>query len=101
MDIDAGTSGGISGLQIGYDLMVGGEAAAVNRLAAIFTTLFPENGWAHMGGVRSGHYVKMVHNGIEYCMRHGYAEGFELMAKSQYNLHLGKMAALWMHGSVI
>ena len=99
--LDAGTSGGIWGLQIGYCLMVGGEEAAVKRLALIFTTLAPENGWAHMGGVGSGHYVKMVHNGIEYSMMQGYAEGFELMAKSEYNLNLGKIADLWMHGSVI
>lgn len=99
--VDAGTSGGVWGLQIGYCLMVGGEEEAVNRLEPIFTTLAPENGWAHMGGVGSGHYVKMVHNGIEYSMMQGYAEGFELMAKSEYNLDLAKIADLWMHGSVI
>jgi 6-phosphogluconate dehydrogenase len=99
--VDAGTSGGIWGLQIGYCLMVGGDKPAVDRLAPIFTTLAPENGWAHMGGVGSGHYVKMVHNGIEYSMMQGYAEGFELMAKSEYNLDLAQIADLWMHGSVI
>jgi len=99
--VDAGTSGGVWGLQIGYCLMVGGEEAAINRLEPLFTTLAPENGWAHMGGVGSGHYVKMVHNGIEYSMMQGYAEGFELMAKSEYNLDLAKIADLWMHGSVI
>ena len=99
--IDAGTSGGIWGLQIGYCLMVGGEEKAVKRLAPIFTTLAPEKGWGHMGGAGSGHYVKMVHNGIEYSMMQGYAEGFELMAKSEYNLDLGKIADLWMQGSVI
>jgi len=99
--VDAGTSGGIWGLQIGYCLMVGGEETAVNRLAPIFTTLAPENGWGHMGGAGSGHYVKMVHNGIEYSMMQGYAEGFELMAKSEYNLDLPKIANLWMQGSVI
>ena len=99
--VDAGTSGGIWGLQIGYCLMVGGEETPVQRLAPIFTTLAPEKGWAHMGGVGSGHYVKMVHNGIEYSMMQGYAEGFELMAKSNYNLDLAKIADLWMHGSVI
>lgn len=99
--VDAGTSGGIWGLQVGYCLMVGGEDAPVKRLAPIFTTLAPENGWAHMGGPGAGHYVKMVHNGIEYSMMQGYAEGFELMAKSPYNLDLAKIADLWMHGSVV
>lgn len=99
--VDAGTSGGIWGLQIGYCLMVGGEEPVVQRLAPIFTTLAPENGWGHMGGVGSGHYVKMVHNGIEYSMMQGYAEGFELMSKSDYNLDLAKIANVWMYGSVI
>ncbi|MEX0830586.1 MAG: decarboxylating 6-phosphogluconate dehydrogenase [Nitrospirales bacterium] len=99
--VDAGTSGGIWGLQIGYCLMVGGEKGPVTRLAPIFTTLAPENGWAHVGGHGSGHYVKMVHNGIEYSMMQGYAEGFELMSKSDYNLDLAHIAALWMHGSVV
>jgi 6-phosphogluconate dehydrogenase len=66
--VDAGTSGGIWGLQIGYCLMVGGENEPLNRLAPILTTLTPENGWAHVGGHGAGHYVKMVHNGIEYSM---------------------------------
>jgi 6-phosphogluconate dehydrogenase len=99
--VDAGTSGGIWGLQIGYCLMVGGEKGPVTHLAPIFTTLAPEDGWAHMGGHGSGHYVKMVHNGIEYSMMQGYAEGFELMSKSDYNLDLAHIADLWMHGSVV
>ncbi len=99
--VDAGTSGGIWGLKIGYCLMVGGEKGPVTRLAPIFTTLAPENGWAHVGGHGAGHYVKMVHNGIEYSMMQGYAEGFELMSKSEYNLDLGHIANLWMHGSVV
>ena len=99
--IDAGTSGGIWGLQIGYCLMVGGKQEPVKRLAPIFTTLAPENGWAHVGGHGAGHYVKMVHNGIEYSMMQGYAEGFELMSKSDYNLNLATIADLWMHGSVV
>lgn len=81
--------------------MVGGEKEPVNRLAPIFTTLAPPNGWAHVGGVGAGHYVKMVHNGIEYSIMQGYAEGFELMSKSDYNLDLHKIADLWMQGSVI
>jgi len=99
--VDAGTSGGIWGLKVGYCLMIGGEDAPVKRLAPIFTTLAPENGWAHVGGHGAGHYVKMVHNGIEYSMMQGYAEGFELMSKSEYNLNLGRIADLWMHGSVV
>ena len=99
--VDAGTSGGIWGLKIGYCLMVGGEEVAVKRLAPIFTTLAPPNGWAHVGGHGAGHYVKMVHNGIEYSMMQGYAEGFELMSKSSYNLNLPQIADLWMQGSVI
>ncbi|GJL61302.1 MAG: 6-phosphogluconate dehydrogenase [Nitrospirales bacterium] len=99
--VDAGTSGGIWGLQIGYCLMVGGEKAPVNRLEPIFTTLAPPNGWAHVGGHGAGHYVKMVHNGIEYSMMQSYAEGFELMSKSSYNLDLPQIADLWMQGSVI
>ena len=99
--VDAGTSGGIWGLQLGYCLMVGGEQATVNNLAPIFTTLAPENGWAYMGSHGAGHYVKMVHNGIEYSMMQGYAEGFELMSKSTFNLDLAKIADLWMKGSVV
>ena len=99
--VDAGTSGGIWGLKIGYCLMVGGEKEPVKRLEPVFKTLAPENGWAHMGGCGAGHYVKMVHNGIEYSMMQGYAEGFELMSKSEYKLDLAKIADLWMHGSVV
>ena len=99
--VDAGTSGGIWGLQIGYCLMVGGDKGPVSRLEPIFTTLAPPNGWAHVGGVGAGHYVKMVHNGIEYSIMQGYAEGFELMSKSDYNLDLHRIADLWMQGSVI
>ena len=99
--VDAGTSGGIWGLKVGYCLMVGGETKPVTRLAPVFKTLAPENGWAHVGGVGAGHYVKMVHNGIEYSMMQGYAEGFELMSKSPYQLDLARIADLWMHGSVV
>ncbi len=99
--IDAGTSGGVWGLQLGYCLMIGGEEAPVQRLAPVFQTLAPERGWARVGGHGAGHYVKMVHNGIEYSMMQGYAEGFELLSKSEYKLDLGQIAELWMHGSVI
>jgi len=99
--VDVGTSGGIWGLKIGYCLMVGGEEGPVQRLSPLFKTLAPENGWAHVGAVGAGHYVKMVHNGIEYSMMQGYAEGFELMSKSEYKLDLARVADLWMHGSVV
>ncbi len=99
--IDAGTSGGVWGLKLGYCLMIGGEEAPVNRLAPVFQTLAPEHGWARVGGHGAGHYVKMVHNGIEYSMMQGYAEGFELLSKSDYSLDLAQVAELWMHGSVV
>jgi 6-phosphogluconate dehydrogenase len=99
--VDAGTSGGIWGLTVGYCLMVGGEEAPVKRLEPVFKTLAPQHGWAHVGAVGAGHYVKMVHNGIEYSMMQGYAEGFELMSKSEYKLNLAHIADLWMHGSVV
>ncbi|MCP9438826.1 MAG: decarboxylating 6-phosphogluconate dehydrogenase [Nitrospira sp.] len=99
--VDVGTSGGIWGLKVGYCLMIGGEQAAVSRLTPIFNTLAPEQGWAHVGAVGAGHYVKMVHNGIEYSLMQGYAEGFELMSKSEYKLDLARIADLWMHGSVV
>ncbi|HEV8586491.1 MAG TPA: decarboxylating 6-phosphogluconate dehydrogenase [Methylomirabilota bacterium] len=99
--VDAGTSGGIWGLQNGYCLMIGGDQAAVDRLGPLFTTLAPPNGWLHVGGVGAGHYVKMIHNGIEYAMMQGYAEGFELMSASEYGLDLPKIAALWNQGSVV
>lgn len=99
--IDAGTSGGVWGLKNGYCLMIGGDKEAVNRLAPVFETLAPPNGWAHVGAVGAGHYVKMVHNGIEYSLMQGYAEGFELMAKSEYRLDLARIADLWLQGSVV
>src|SRR5947209_17649894 len=98
--VDAGTSGGIWGLKLGYCLMVGGEKEIVDKLAPIFKTLAPEDGWAYMGSHGAGHYVKMVHNGIEYRMMQGYAEGFELMSKSGYNLDLVRCAELWMDARV-
>ena len=99
--VDVGTSGGIWGLEHGYCLMVGGEAASVGRLAPVFATLAPPDGWLHVGGVGAGHYGKMVHNGIEYAMMQGYAEGFELMSASEYGLDLPAIARLWTRGSVV
>ena len=99
--IDAGTSGGIWGLQVGYCLMVGGDAGAVTPLEPIFTSLAPDGGYLHVGGPGSGHYVKMVHNGIEYGLMQAYAEGFEIMHASSYDLDLAGISDLWMHGSVV
>ncbi len=99
--IDAGTSGGIWGLQEGYCLMVGGEASACARLEPIFRTLAPPDGYLYVGGPGSGHFVKMVHNAIEYGLMQAYAEGFELLHKSDYPIDIGKVSSLWMHGSVV
>jgi 6-phosphogluconate dehydrogenase len=99
--VDAGTSGGIWGLQVGYCLMVGGEPDVVTPLEPIFKTLAPDNGYLHVGGPGAGHYVKMVHNGIEYGLMQAYAEGFEIMHASDYDLDLGGIPALWMQGSVV
>jgi 6-phosphogluconate dehydrogenase len=99
--VDAGTSGGIWGLQVGYALMVGGDDAQVKPLEPIFHSLAPEGGYLHTGGPGSGHYVKMVHNGIEYGLMQAYAEGFEIMHASDYKLDLGAISEMWMHGSVV
>ena len=102
--LDCGTSGGVWGLQEGYSLMIGGDAAAVERVGAIFRTLAPaeDRGWVHAGPSGAGHFCKMVHNGIEYGMMQAYAEGFALMQrKTEFNLDLGKVAAAWQHGSVV
>jgi 6-phosphogluconate dehydrogenase len=99
--VDAGTSGGIWGLAEGYCLMVGGEADVCTRLEPIFLTLAPQDGYLRVGDHGAGHYVKMVHNGIEYGMMQAYAEGFELMHASEYHVDLAGVAALWMHGSVV
>jgi 6-phosphogluconate dehydrogenase len=99
--VDAGTSGGIWGLELGYCLMVGGDAESVTPLEPIFTTLAPKDGYRHVGGPGAGHYVKMVHNGIEYGLMQAYAEGFEIMHASEYPLDLGAISELWNHGSVV
>ncbi len=99
--IDAGTSGGVWGLDNGYCLMVGGEERDFRILEPALKTLAPPDGYARMGGPGSGHYVKMVHNAIEYSMMQGYAEGFELLAKSEYNLELDAISRLWTHASVV
>jgi len=101
--IDSGTSGGIWGLENGYCLMVGGEKRAVLRCEPIFKTLAPPNGFAHVGPSGAGHYVKMIHNGIEYGLLQAYAEGYEILAASKdfpdFNLHA--IASLWQQGSVV
>ena len=99
--VDAGTSGGIWGLEVGYCLMVGGDEEAVAPLEPIFTSLAPEGGYLHVGGPGAGHYVKMVHNGIEYGLMQAYAEGFEIMHASDYELDLAAISELWMQGSVV
>jgi len=100
--IDQGTSGGIWGLENGFCIMVGGEQELVKRLEPAFTTLAPKDGYVHCGPVGSGHFVKMVHNGIEYGMMQAYAEGFEIMkAKQDFNLNLHAIASAWRYGSVV
>jgi 6-phosphogluconate dehydrogenase len=99
--VDAGTSGGIWGLKEGYCLMVGGEEDVCIHLEPIFLTLAPEKGYLRVGGHGAGHYVKMIHNGIEYGLMQAYAEGFELMHASEYRLDVGAVASLWMRGSVV
>jgi len=102
--VDCGTSGGVWGLAEGYCLMVGGEVRAVERVRPALETLAeaPDRGWARMGPVGSGHFVKMVHNGIEYGVMRAIAEGFELMNhKVEFGLDLPQIAELWRHGSVI
>jgi 6-phosphogluconate dehydrogenase len=101
--LDSGTSGGVWGLENGYCLMVGGERAAVTHCEPIFTALAQPGGYAHVGPAGSGHYVKMVHNGIEYALLQGYAEGYEILAASKKfpGLDLHQIAELWQHGSVV
>jgi len=101
--VDSGTSGGIWGLENGYCLMVGGSDAAVKRCEPIFRSLAPENGYAHVGPSGAGHYVKMVHNGIEYALLQGYAEGYEILhaSKDFPKLDLHQIAEVWQHGSVV
>ena len=100
--VDQGTSGGIWGLEVGFCLMVGGDPEVVRRLEPAFITLAPEDGYAHVGPNGAGHFVKMVHNGIEYGMMQAYAEGFEIMRATQgFDLDLRQIAKVWNHGSVV
>lgn len=99
--VDAGTSGGIWGLELGYCMMVGGEREIIERLDPVFKTLAPEGGYLHVGPNGAGHFVKMIHNGIEYGLLQAYGEGFELLKGSPFNLDLGRIAHLWNQGSVV
>lgn len=102
--VDVGTSGGVWGLAEGYSMMIGGKKEVVERLRPIFETLAPaaDQGWGHVGPSGSGHFVKMVHNGIEYGMMQAYAEGFEIMKKKEsLELDVAQIAEIWQHGSVV
>ena len=98
---DAGVSGGIWGLEVGYCLMAGGDEETVAIVEPAFRTLAPEDGYAHCGPAGAGHFVKMVHNGIEYGLMQAYAEGFEIMHASEYDLDLHEIAGIWRYGSVV
>jgi 6-phosphogluconate dehydrogenase len=99
--VDAGTSGGIWGLAVGYCMMVGGDEESVKRLQPILTSLAPEDGYLHCGPSGAGHFVKMVHNGIEYGMLQAYGEGFEILQASDFDLDLRAISHLWNQGSVV
>ena len=102
--VDCGTSGGVWGLAEGYSMMIGGDAAAVDRLRPIFETLAPakDRGWGRVGPVGAGHFTKMVHNGIEYGLMQAYAEGFSILQhKSEFGLDLHQIAEIWRYGSVV
>jgi 6-phosphogluconate dehydrogenase len=99
--LDVGVSGGIWGLREGFALMAGGDPEAVDRLTPIFEALAPAGGFAHVGPSGAGHFVKMVHNGVEYGLMQAYAEGFDLMQASEFDLDLAAVAELWRHGSVV
>jgi len=99
--VDVGVSGGIWGLEVGFCLMAGGDKGPVRRLRTVFEALAPENGWAHVGASGAGHFTKMVHNGIEYGLMQAYAEGFELMQQSEFELDLSEIAGIWRYGSVV
>ncbi len=99
--LDAGTSGGVWGLQVGYCLMVGGDSGAYEHVEPALKTLAPEDGYAYLGEAGAGHFVKMIHNGVEYGMMQAYAEGFEILEKSQYDFDLRAISSLWNQGSVV
>ena len=98
---DVGTSGGVWGLDLGYCMMAGGPDESIAHLTPILDVLAPPDGWRHFGPAGAGHFVKMVHNGVEYGMMQAYAEGFELMHKSKFPIELKEVAGLWNRGSVV
>ena len=99
--VDSGTSGGIWGLEEGYCLMIGAATEDFSRLEPVFATLAPDNGYAHVGPPGAGHFVKMVHNGVEYALMQAYGEGFEILKSSDFDLDLAQIAEVWRHGSVV
>ena len=99
--VDVGVSGGVWGFDVGFCLMAGGDKAPVKRLTPIFEALAPENGFAHVGTSGAGHFVKMVHNGIEYGLMQSYAEGFEIMEHSEFDLDMHEISGIWRYGSVV
>jgi 6-phosphogluconate dehydrogenase len=99
--IDAGVSGGIWGLEVGFCLMVGGDDKPVQRIEPIFKTLAPEEGYAHVGASGAGHFTKMVHNGIEYGLMQSYAEGFEIIEHSEFDVDMHELSGIWRNGSVV
>jgi 6-phosphogluconate dehydrogenase len=99
--VDAGVSGGVWGLEVGYCLMVGGDDDAVAQVEPVFRDLAPEDGYAHVGASGAGHFTKMVHNGIEYGLMQAYAEGFDVMQASEFDLDLHEIAGIWRYGSVV
>jgi 6-phosphogluconate dehydrogenase len=99
--IDAGVSGGIWGLEVGFCLMVGGDKEPVQRVEPIFRALAPEDGYAHVGASGAGHFTKMVHNGIEYGLMQAYAEGFEIIEHSEFDVDMHELSGIWRYGSVV
>src|SRR3954462_594570 len=99
--VDVGVSGGIWGLEVGFCLMAGGDEEPVSRLEPVLETLAPEDGYAHVGPSGAGHFVKMVHNGIEYGLMQSYAEGFEIMDHCEYDLDLHAISGIWRYGPVV
>jgi 6-phosphogluconate dehydrogenase len=99
--VDVGTSGGVWGLEVGYCMMVGGHSESVERLSPILDVLAPPDGWRYFGDAGAGHFVKMIHNGVEYGIMQAYAEGFEIMHKSEFPIDLKEVAGLWNRGSVV
>jgi 6-phosphogluconate dehydrogenase len=99
--VDVGVSGGIWGLEVGYCLMSGGDDEPVERIEPLLLSLAPPDGYAHVGGPGAGHFTKMVHNGIEYGLMQAYAEGFEVLEKSEFDLDLHEIAGIWRYGSVV